>query len=69
MHPFFLHLLAKGLNSQAEEHMPVTIHDHPHDTTEGSEFLDDALRMKDQPLTNTEDGLRSDIENIYYGTL
>lgn len=69
MHPFFLHLLAKSLNNQPDGNMPVTIHEHPHDTSEGSEFLDDALRMKDQPLTNTEDESRSDIEDIYYSVL
>lgn len=55
MHPFFLHLLAKNQNSPADENMSVTTHDHPHDATEGSEFLDDALRMKDQPLSYTEE--------------
>lgn len=28
-----------------------------HNITEGSEFLDDALRMKDQPLMYTEESV------------
>jgi hypothetical protein len=54
MLPFFLHFLSKSLNGLPDKDMLVTTHDHPHDAAEGSEFLDDALRMKDQPLHYTE---------------
>jgi hypothetical protein len=52
---FFLPTVTKDQNNQPEEHTLVPIHEPPHNTTEGSEFLDDAIRMKDQPLVYTEE--------------
>lgn len=64
MHFYFLHMLSKGLEPQPGEHTPGTVHEHPHDTTEGSEFLDDAIRMKDQPLTYTEEPLQDAPDSV-----
>ena len=50
----FLHTVTK---EQPEEHPLVPLHEPPHNTTEGSEFLDDKLRMKDQPLVYTEESV------------
>jgi hypothetical protein len=48
----FLHLPAK--DHKPEEHKMVTVYTPPYYyTNEGSEFLDDALRMKEQPLEYT----------------
>ncbi len=55
MQLFFLHAATKDQKDQSEEHALVPIHEPPHNTNEGSEFLDDALRMKDQPLMYTEE--------------
>jgi hypothetical protein len=55
IHPFKLHL--RG------EHAPVTelvLHQLSHDKSEGSEFLDDALRMEDlsfTPLNNRQENM------------
>jgi hypothetical protein len=38
-----------------DEHTPVPVPESPHNTSEGGEFLDDAIRMKDQPLMNKVD--------------
>jgi hypothetical protein len=46
IHPFKLNL------GNEHTHIPeVTIHQPLHDTSEGSEFLDDALRMEDLSIT------------------
>ena len=47
LHPFKLRL--------QEEHPVVAVHAAQHDTSEGSEFLDDALRMEDVILTPFEE--------------
>lgn len=49
LHPFKLNL--------REEQPPVVIHEASHNTSEGGEFLDDALRMEDLILTHTEESL------------
>jgi len=46
IHPFKLNL--RNEHTQAAE---ITIHQPLHDTSEGSEFLDDALRMEDLSVT------------------
>jgi hypothetical protein len=38
----------------ADELLPTEPHRHEDHTFEGSEFLDDALRMTEQPLDDTE---------------
>jgi hypothetical protein len=48
-----------GKGPNPSEEIPDLLHPFEHDvnTSEGGEFLDDALRMKDQPLgeTNTNE--------------
>jgi hypothetical protein len=55
MHFSFLHPFK--INLQEQEHPLVVTHPTPHDTSEGSEFLDDALRMEDLVLTPTEESV------------
>jgi hypothetical protein len=52
MHFFFLHPIKSGAE---EEHTLVPLHALQHNTSEGSEFLDDAIRMEDLSLTHTEE--------------
>lgn len=58
---FFLNLSAKK-HTEPDEHMLTTIHEPLHDTSEGSEFLNDALRMVEQPLVYNEESLAADHE-------
>jgi hypothetical protein len=51
--PFF-HLSAKGNHYEPDEPIIVPVQKE-HNITEGSEFLDDAIRVKDQPLMYTEE--------------
>jgi hypothetical protein len=55
MNLFFLLLPAKKQKHDSEEHIVTTIHEPLHDTCDGSEFLDDAIRMKEQPLMYIEE--------------
>jgi hypothetical protein len=55
MNLFFLHLPAR--HSKSDEHKMVTAYTPPCCTNEGSEFLDDAIRMKEQPLEYTEENI------------
>jgi hypothetical protein len=54
---FFLHTITRDQNNQPKEHPLVPIHEPPHNTNEGSEFLDDAIRMEDLPLVYTEESV------------
>lgn len=56
MNPFFFHQQAKQQVDELNKHILI-IHEHPNNTTEGSEFLDDAIRMVDQPLMYTEEAI------------
>ena len=58
MNLFFFHHLAKSQEDEPNKHA-VIIHEHPHYTNEGSEFLDDAIRIKEQPLMYTEEAIAS----------
>jgi hypothetical protein len=53
MNLFFLHHPAKNPNDLPGNHTLVAIPEEI-DSSEGSEFLDDAIRMKDQPLIYSE---------------
>ena len=53
MNLFFLLLPAKKQKYDPDEHTLTTIHEPLHNTSDGSEFLDDAIRMKEQPLMYT----------------
>jgi hypothetical protein len=57
MNLFFLHLPAR--HRKPDEHKMVTVYKPPYFTSEGSEFLDDAIRMKEQPLEYTEKSIAS----------
>ena len=52
MDPFFRNHPAQSQEDEPE--MLIAVHEHEHNTMEGSEFLDDAIRMKEQPLMYTE---------------
>jgi hypothetical protein len=52
----FLHPV-KDLNNRSDEHRLVPVFELRHNITEGSEFLDDAIRTKDQPLMYTEESV------------
>ena len=52
MHLFFLH---PTKSSAEDEHALVPLHALQYNTSEGSEFLDDAIRMEDLLLTPTEE--------------
>jgi hypothetical protein len=57
MKTFLIHLPIKKTKDESIRHKPVTIQEPPHNTSEGSEFIDDAIRMKDQPLMRTEESV------------
>jgi len=48
----FLHPFKANLR---DEPALVAIHESPHNTSEGGEFLDDALRMEDLVVLHTEE--------------
>jgi hypothetical protein len=52
MDPFVKHHPAG--NPDDEPETLIALHEHEHNTNEGSEFLDDALRMREQPLQYVE---------------
>jgi len=56
MHFSFLHPFKLNLRD-LEDHQPVVTHAVRHDSSEGSEFLNDALRMEDIILTPTEESV------------
>ena len=59
MNLFFLHPTTKDQKEQSDK--PAFIHHEPLDhMDEGSEFLDDALRMEDLPLSYTEEGVAAE---------
>ena len=49
MNPFFAYHADKDLNDQPDKH-PLATNEPQYSMDEGSEFLDDAIRMKDLPL-------------------
>jgi len=52
----FLHPASRLLRAQSEEH-PIVHNEPEHNINEGSEFLDDAIRVEDVPLTYTEESV------------
>ena len=53
----FLHMIDPGQDGQSEQVTQpheVVQYEHQHNTNEGSEFLDDAIRMHDQLLSESE---------------
>ena len=60
MHFSFIHPFKLDLRDGHTRIAAVTLHEPLHDTSEGSEFLDDALRMEDisfAPYTNTKESI------------
>ena len=51
---FFSHLFERHQLSEPDEHTVVVVDDSVHNITDGGEFLDDAIRMKEQPLMYTQ---------------
>lgn len=54
---FFSHLFERNQKNEQDEHAEVAIDESLHNITEGGEFLDDAIRMTEQPLTYTEESV------------
>ena len=52
---FLFHSPLQNPNDKKNEEVLVAINELPHNTNEGSEFLDDGIRMKEQPLENPEE--------------
>ena len=57
MNLFFIYHSAKNAESEAGKHVLVPPQNEEHNTNEGSEFLDDAIRMKEQPLLYMEESV------------
>ena len=54
MNLFFFYSAGENLKDKSDKHA-LSINELPHDMNEGSEFLDDAIRMKDLPLIFSEE--------------
>ena len=59
MHLFFLHPGTKDLKDQPGENTLVRVHEPSDYISEGSEFLDDAIRMEDLSTIHTEENFNS----------
>ena len=57
MNLFFIHHSTKNAGGETGEHIPVLQQNQAHNTNEGSEFLDDAIRMREQPLLYMEESV------------
>src|SRR5438045_3905886 len=57
MNLFFIHHPTNNPEGEAGKHTPVPIQNHEQNTNEGSEFLDDAIRMEDLPESYTEENI------------
>lgn len=47
----------RHLNGRAEDHPLVKLHEPPQDTSEGGEFLDDAIHMDEVYVVPTEESI------------
>jgi hypothetical protein len=56
MNLFFIHPTKKQ-EDEAGKHTLVPLHNQEHDTNEGSEFMDDALRTEDLPPLDAEENI------------
>ena len=63
MHLFFLHPGTKDLKDQLNEYKLVPSHEQSYNTSDGGEFLDDAVRMEDLSIINTEESIAG--ESLY----
>jgi hypothetical protein len=57
MNPFFPFLRIKWSKNEVSDHPLIIAPQHPHNITEGSEFLDDVIRTHDQPVMYTEESI------------
>jgi hypothetical protein len=55
MNLFFIHHPIKNPEDEAGKHTPVLLPHHEYNTNEGSEFLDDAIRIEDLPVLYPEE--------------
>jgi len=55
MHPFFFHPDTKDVKDPSDEPMLVRLHGTTYNTSEGGEFLDDAIRMEDLQMIHCEE--------------
>lgn len=63
MNPFFFD--PTNPKTASDQHTPVQTEEHDYNTNEGSEFLDDAIRIQEQSLMRTEENIAaSNYENI-----
>jgi len=56
MNFFSLHP-GKNRNDEPDKRVPANTYEPERNSMEGSEFLDDAIRIMDQPLAETEDNI------------
>ena len=61
MNLFFIHHPIKNPEDEAGKHTLVLLQNHVHNTNEGSEFLDDAIRTEDLPTLNPEENITDEI--------
>jgi hypothetical protein len=58
MFSFFLYHRVHNLSARSTEpHPAIKHHELHHDSSEGGEFLDDAIHMEDLPVTSAEVGV------------
>ena len=57
----FIHPFKLNLRDEHTHIAEATFHEPLHDTSEGSEFLDDAIRIEDLPALYTEENITDEI--------
>jgi hypothetical protein len=57
MNLFFIHRLTKDPEDEGGQHKLVPLHNNGYNTNEGSEFLDDAIRIEDVPEVYPEENI------------
>ena len=57
MHFFFLHPATKDLEDQINEPMLRPSHEQLYNTSDGGEFLDDAIRIEDLSIIQSEENI------------
>ena len=63
MHLFFLHPDTKDPKDQVNKHTLLPFHEQSYNTSDGGEFLDDAIRMEDLSIIHTEESIAG--ESLY----
>lgn len=57
MNLFFINPRQKNLREEPDRPVIIMMQEPAHNTSEGSEFLDDAIRTHDQPPVYTEESI------------